>query len=74
MVEYLGMRNLINAVKASVGLRNGKLLFGFEGSFYSMLFSYQIPFICLVPWDIPFLYNKIKVNLLKNKWTGWSWY
>ncbi|KAK9227540.1 hypothetical protein WN943_012593 [Citrus x changshan-huyou] len=30
MVEYLGMRNLINAVKGSVGLQNGKLLFGFE--------------------------------------------
>ncbi|KAL5772167.1 hypothetical protein ACOSQ2_012091 [Xanthoceras sorbifolium] len=30
MVEYVGMKNLINAVKGSVGLRNGKLLFGFE--------------------------------------------
>ncbi|XP_043688659.1 protein HIGH CHLOROPHYLL FLUORESCENCE PHENOTYPE 173, chloroplastic isoform X1 [Telopea speciosissima] len=30
MVEYVGMKNLINAVKTSVGLRNGKLLFGFE--------------------------------------------
>uniref|UniRef100_A0A7N2LQP0 NAD(P)-binding Rossmann-fold superfamily protein n=1 Tax=Quercus lobata TaxID=97700 RepID=A0A7N2LQP0_QUELO len=29
-VEYIGMKNLINAVKGSVGLRNGKLLFGFE--------------------------------------------
>ncbi|KAI9197594.1 hypothetical protein LWI28_001283 [Acer negundo] len=34
MVEYVGMKNLINAVKGSIGLRNGKLLFGFEdGSF-----------------------------------------
>lgn len=31
MVEYIGMKNLINAVKESVGLRNGKLVFGFEG-------------------------------------------
>ncbi|KAK6264578.1 hypothetical protein SCA6_020012 [Theobroma cacao] len=31
MVEYIGMKNLINAVKESVGLRSGKLLFGFEG-------------------------------------------
>ena len=28
MVEYIGMKNLINAVKGSVGLQNGKLLFG----------------------------------------------
>uniref|UniRef100_A0A2N9IJG7 NADH:ubiquinone oxidoreductase intermediate-associated protein 30 domain-containing protein n=1 Tax=Fagus sylvatica TaxID=28930 RepID=A0A2N9IJG7_FAGSY len=32
MVEYIGMKNLINAVKGSVGLQNGKLLFGFEGN------------------------------------------
>ncbi|KAK2975169.1 hypothetical protein RJ640_017382 [Escallonia rubra] len=30
MVEYIGMRNLINAVKGSVGLRSGKLVFGFQ--------------------------------------------
>ncbi|KAH0985512.1 hypothetical protein GBA52_012689, partial [Prunus armeniaca] len=30
-VEYIGIRNLIKAVKGSVGLQNGKLLFGFEG-------------------------------------------
>ncbi|CAK7350378.1 unnamed protein product [Dovyalis caffra] len=30
MVEFVGMRNLINAVKGSVGLRNGVLLFGCE--------------------------------------------
>ncbi|KAG6696206.1 hypothetical protein I3842_09G136700 [Carya illinoinensis] len=30
MVEYIGMKNLINAVKGSVGLQKGKLLFGFE--------------------------------------------
>ncbi|KAK9132171.1 hypothetical protein Scep_011699 [Stephania cephalantha] len=30
MVEYIGLRNLINAVKTSVGLRNGKLLFGLQ--------------------------------------------
>lgn len=30
LVEFVGMRNLINAVKGSVGLRNGKLLFGCE--------------------------------------------
>ncbi|KAJ4782072.1 NAD(P)-binding Rossmann-fold superfamily protein [Rhynchospora pubera] len=30
-VEYLGMQNLVNAVKNSVGLRDGKLLFGFQG-------------------------------------------
>lgn len=34
-VEYIGMKNLINAVKGSVGLRNGKLLFGFEGTLFS---------------------------------------
>ncbi|KAL5576974.1 hypothetical protein UlMin_018673 [Ulmus minor] len=33
-VEYIGMKNLINAVKGSVGLRNGKLLFGFEDNKY----------------------------------------
>ncbi|GMY37478.1 protein HIGH CHLOROPHYLL FLUORESCENCE PHENOTYPE 173, chloroplastic [Fagus crenata] len=32
MVEYIGMKNLINAVKGSVGLRKGKILFGFEGN------------------------------------------
>ncbi|KAL1560352.1 protein HIGH CHLOROPHYLL FLUORESCENCE PHENOTYPE 173, chloroplastic [Salvia divinorum] len=30
MVEFIGMKNLISAVKESVGLRSGKLLFGFE--------------------------------------------
>ncbi|KAK9268198.1 hypothetical protein L1049_010641 [Liquidambar formosana] len=30
MVEYIGMKNLINAVKGGVGLRSGKLLYGFE--------------------------------------------
>ncbi|KAK8487633.1 hypothetical protein V6N11_061617 [Hibiscus sabdariffa] len=30
MVEYIGMKNLINAVRESVGLQTGKLLFGFE--------------------------------------------
>lgn len=35
-VEYIGMKNLLNAVKKSVGLRNGTLIFGFEGTvFYS---------------------------------------
>uniref|UniRef100_A0A0E0JXS9 NAD(P)-binding domain-containing protein n=1 Tax=Oryza punctata TaxID=4537 RepID=A0A0E0JXS9_ORYPU len=32
MVEYLGMQNLINAVKNSVGLTEGKLLFGGTGN------------------------------------------
>ncbi|XP_004295588.1 PREDICTED: uncharacterized protein LOC101314642 [Fragaria vesca subsp. vesca] len=31
-VEYIGMKNLINALKQSVGLQNGKLLFGYEGN------------------------------------------
>ncbi|KAF9597541.1 hypothetical protein IFM89_019501, partial [Coptis chinensis] len=30
MVEYIGMQNVINAVKKSVGLQNGKLLFRFQ--------------------------------------------
>eukprot|EP00268_Persea_americana_P048565 TRINITY_DN5145_c0_g1_i2.p1 TRINITY_DN5145_c0_g1~~TRINITY_DN5145_c0_g1_i2.p1 ORF type:complete len:597 (-),score=98.36 TRINITY_DN5145_c0_g1_i2:319-2109(-) len=33
MVEYIGMKNLINAVKRSVGLLDGKLLFGSEVGF-----------------------------------------
>ncbi|XP_021772206.1 uncharacterized protein LOC110736309 [Chenopodium quinoa] len=32
MVEYIGMRNLVNAVKGCVGLKEGKLLFGVEGN------------------------------------------
>lgn len=36
-VEYIGIRNLINAVKGSVGLQDGKLLFGFEGTLFCML-------------------------------------
>ncbi|XP_011101430.1 uncharacterized protein LOC105179488 isoform X5 [Sesamum indicum] len=32
MVEFIGMKNLINAVKENVGLRSGKLVFGFEGT------------------------------------------
>ncbi|PIN21436.1 putative dehydrogenase [Handroanthus impetiginosus] len=32
MVEFIGMKNLINAVKETVGLRSGKLVFGFEGN------------------------------------------
>ncbi|XP_060191423.1 uncharacterized protein LOC132621249 isoform X3 [Lycium barbarum] len=31
MVEYIGMKNLINAIKENVGLRTGKLVFGYEG-------------------------------------------
>ncbi|KAI8001846.1 Uncharacterized protein LOK49_LG09G00955 [Camellia lanceoleosa] len=31
-VEFIGMNNLINAVKGSVGLRTGKLVYGFEGN------------------------------------------
>jgi len=34
MVEYIGMQNLINAVKSRTGHRDGKLLFGLKG-FYS---------------------------------------
>ncbi|KAG9147209.1 hypothetical protein Leryth_018186 [Lithospermum erythrorhizon] len=30
LVEYIGMKNLITAVKGSVGVRTGKLVFGFE--------------------------------------------
>ncbi|KAL5732149.1 hypothetical protein ACHQM5_004802 [Ranunculus cassubicifolius] len=30
MVEYIGMQNVINAVKKGVGLQKGKLVFGFE--------------------------------------------
>ncbi|KAK2642522.1 hypothetical protein Ddye_024285 [Dipteronia dyeriana] len=37
LVEYVGMKNLINAVKGSVGLRNGKLLFGFEDGIFKEL-------------------------------------
>lgn len=36
-VEYIGMKNLINAVKESVGLRNGKLIFGYEDNNYREL-------------------------------------
>ncbi|XP_051128664.1 protein HIGH CHLOROPHYLL FLUORESCENCE PHENOTYPE 173, chloroplastic [Andrographis paniculata] len=32
MVEFIGMKNMINAVKDTVGLESGKLLFGFEGN------------------------------------------
>lgn len=31
------MKNLINAVKESVGLRNGKLIFGYEGTLFYMV-------------------------------------
>ncbi|XP_055804099.1 protein HIGH CHLOROPHYLL FLUORESCENCE PHENOTYPE 173, chloroplastic isoform X3 [Solanum dulcamara] len=37
MVEYIGMKNLINAVKENVGLRTGKLLFGYEGNSFKEL-------------------------------------
>ncbi|XP_044481342.1 protein HIGH CHLOROPHYLL FLUORESCENCE PHENOTYPE 173, chloroplastic-like isoform X1 [Mangifera indica] len=36
-VEYLGMKNLINAVKGSVALRSGKLIFGFEDDSFKEL-------------------------------------
>ncbi|XP_060971318.1 protein HIGH CHLOROPHYLL FLUORESCENCE PHENOTYPE 173, chloroplastic isoform X2 [Cannabis sativa] len=36
-VEYIGMKNLINAVKGSVAVRNGKLIFGFEDNIYKEL-------------------------------------
>ncbi|XP_057949330.1 uncharacterized protein LOC131144612 isoform X2 [Malania oleifera] len=32
MVEYIGMKNLINSVKGIVGLQSGKLVYGFEDS------------------------------------------
>ncbi|XP_020100412.1 uncharacterized protein LOC109718545 isoform X3 [Ananas comosus] len=31
-VEYIGMQNLLNAVKNRIGLRDGKLLFGYKGN------------------------------------------
>lgn len=31
MVEYIGMQNLIKALKENLGLKTGKLVFGFEG-------------------------------------------
>ncbi|CAM8997294.1 unnamed protein product [Rhodiola kirilowii] len=34
LVEYLGMKNLVNAVKDSLGFRSGKILFGFEDNKY----------------------------------------
>ncbi|KAL1328783.1 hypothetical protein HN51_038562 [Arachis hypogaea] len=37
MVEYIGMRNLIKSAKNNLGLRRGKLLFGFEGDNYRQL-------------------------------------
>ncbi|GAB2267256.1 hypothetical protein Dimus_002241 [Dionaea muscipula] len=37
LVEYIGMRNLINAVKEVVGLQSGKVLFGFYGDSYREL-------------------------------------
>lgn len=37
MVEYIGMKNLINAVKENVGLSTGKLLFGYEGDSFKEL-------------------------------------
>ncbi|KAF5738269.1 hypothetical protein HS088_TW13G01165 [Tripterygium wilfordii] len=37
LVEYVGMKNLINAVKSSVGLRSGKLLFGSQGNSFREL-------------------------------------
>ncbi|KAF3451269.1 hypothetical protein FNV43_RR07364 [Rhamnella rubrinervis] len=36
-VEYVGMKNLINAVKKSIGLQNGKLLFGFKDNSFREL-------------------------------------
>nr|CAB3446217.1 unnamed protein product [Digitaria exilis] len=33
MVEYIGMQNLINAIKNSVGLNEGKLLFGLKAQY-----------------------------------------
>ncbi|XP_020205682.1 uncharacterized protein LOC109790844 isoform X2 [Cajanus cajan] len=36
-VEYIGMRNLIKAVKDNLGLRGGKLLFGFEDNNYRQI-------------------------------------
>ncbi|KAA8515062.1 hypothetical protein F0562_018150 [Nyssa sinensis] len=37
MVEYIGMKNLINAVKGSVGVQSGKLVYGFEDNSSSEL-------------------------------------
>lgn len=34
MVEYIGMKNLIDAIKESVAQRDGKLVFGFDGMLY----------------------------------------
>ncbi|XP_075091090.1 protein HIGH CHLOROPHYLL FLUORESCENCE PHENOTYPE 173, chloroplastic isoform X1 [Nicotiana tabacum] len=37
MVEYIGMKNLINVVKENVGLCTGKLVFGYEGNSFKEL-------------------------------------
>lgn len=31
MVEYLGMKNLLAVLKSTVALRDGRVLFGFDG-------------------------------------------
>lgn len=36
MVEYIGMKNLINALRGNTGLKEGKLLFGLEGTSLSL--------------------------------------
>lgn len=57
MVEYIGMKNLINAVKEGVGLRTGKLIYGFEG----ILFHRKTLIILHAhSWNINF--RKTKVN------------
>lgn len=45
MVEYIGMKNLLNVVKQSIGLRPGKLVFGFDGIFDLFFFSFLFSLI-----------------------------
>ena len=42
MVEYIGTKNLLAALKSTVALRDGKVLFGFSGMdpFVTNLFQY----------------------------------
>jgi len=42
MVEYIGMQNLINAIKNSVGPSEGKLLFGLKGRMAKCMSYYAV--------------------------------
>ena len=70
MVEYIGMQNLIKALEPRVGLKSGKLVFGFEGSSF-FLFRVQFYQLSYPPCQILVAKNPSAVSYYHSQRSKW---